>query len=85
MIISGGFSNSMDNSDDTVEVYIPSTEQHCLLPDFPEQYNRYGRKVYRYHHTMEVMTVCGGKQTRTSCLTLIDGTWQTTTTLLEDR
>merc|ERR1719204_2357989 len=36
---------------------------------------------------MEEMTVCGGLYTltKTTCLTLIDGTWQTTTTLLEDR
>merc|ERR1712066_317884 len=33
-------------------------------------------------------TVCGGGpyfSTETSCLTLIDGTWMTTTTLLEER
>ena len=77
MIISGG--QPPDSVGNSVEVYIPSTGQHCQLPDlsgYPRNY-----------HTMEEMMVCGGAYTSTvtSCLTLIDGTWQTTTTLLESR
>ena len=63
-----------------MEVFVPSTGQHCQLPDLPGD--------PRYAHTMEEMTVCGGgynDSTTTSCLTLIDGAWQTTTTLLEQR
>ena len=74
LIISGGF-----NSIQSVEVYIPSTGQHCELPDMPDG---------RYYHSMEGMEVCGGDDTdtQTSCLSLTDeGTWERTTTLLERR
>ena len=78
LIISGGLPREpVPNS---VEVFVPSTGQHCQLPDLPGD--------PRDHHTMEEMTVCGGyysTSSETSCLTLIDGTWQTTTTLLEKR
>ena len=73
LIISGGTSSASN----FVEVYIPSTGQHCQLPDLP------GEK--RTIHTMEKMTVCGGLYTKKSCISLIDGAWQTTTTLLEER
>ena len=79
LVISGGFGYE-DGVGNTVEVFIPSTGQHCQLPDLPG--------IIRHHHTMEEMTVCGGggcTSTMTSCLTLIDGTWQNTTTLLENR
>merc|ERR1719300_1802563 len=75
LIISGG--EPQDSAGNSVEVYVPSTGQHCQLPDLP------GEK--RDWHTMEEMMVCGGYYTRTSCLTLIDGTWQTTITLLDER
>merc|ERR1719210_2733070 len=72
LIISGG-----DSVGNTVEVFVPSTGQHCQLPDLPDTI---------FAHTMEEMTVCGGLSSTTrSCLTLIDGTWQTTTTLLASR
>jgi len=87
LIISGGEGYSGEGGEvysgysvgNSVEVYIPSTGQHCQLPDLPGD--------PRDGHTMEEMTVCGGfvTSTGTSCLTLIDGTWQTTTTLLEWR
>ena len=74
MIISGG--NPAD-SFKSVEVYVPSTGQQCRLADLPD--------VRRYH-TMEAKTVCGGRDTKTSCLTLTSpGTWEKTTTLLEKR
>ena len=74
LIISGG-----STSGNSAEIYVPSTGQHCQLPDLP------GSR--RYHQTMEKLSVCGGTKslTRKSCLTLRNGTWETTTTLLEDR
>jgi len=74
LILAGGF-----GSDNSVEAFIPSTGTHCRLPDLPGD--------PRVLHTMEEMTVCGGREmsTRRSCLTLIDGTWQETTTLVEPR
>ena len=74
LIISGGSLSSQ-----SVEVYIPSTGQHCELPDMPDG---------RHYHSMEGMEVCGGDDTdtQTSCLSLTDeGTWERTTTLLERR
>ena len=75
MIISGGYS---DSAGQAVEVYVPSTGQHCQLPDLPAR---------RFYHNMEKMTVCGGEETKTktSCLTLTDAGWEVTTTLLEER
>ena len=69
IISGGGFSESVGKS---VEVFVPSTGQHCKLPDMP------GR---RYKHTMDAKTVCGGVDT--FCLSLTDvGTWERTCTLL---
>ena len=81
LIISGGYSDNIDNSDDysvynSVEVFVPSTGKHCQLPDMPGDWE---------DHTMEGLMVCGGWWEEKSCITLIDGTWQTTTTLLEER
>ena len=77
LLISGGFPwNSVGTS---VEVFVPSTGQHCQLPELLDK---------RYYHSMEQMTVCGGYETDagTSCLSLTaDGTWENTTTLLERR
>ena len=77
LVISGGFGYE-DGVGNTVEVFIPSTGQHCQLPDLPGDGRNY--------HTMEGMTVCGGSytSTQTSCLTLRDGTWEKTS-LLEER
>ena len=78
LIISGGYLYN-DGSIQSVEVYIPSTGQHCELPDMPDG---------RHYHSMEGMEVCGGDDTdtQTSCLSLTDeGTWERTTTLLEKR
>ena len=77
LIISGGGPSSSYKS---VEVFVPSTGQHCTLPDLPAR---------RYWHTMEEMVVCGGgaydSGTMTSCTTLTESGWETTTTLLERR
>ena len=77
LIISGG--SPADSVGQSVEVYVPSTGQHCKLADLPAS---------RYDHTMEKMVLCGGgsdSDTRTSCLTLTDAGWEVTTTLLEER
>jgi len=77
LIISGGGPSSSVGQ--SVEVYVPSTGQHCQLPDLP---------AWRYHHSMEKMTLCGGvpgSRTQTPCLTLTDVGWEVTTTLLERR
>ena len=69
-----------DGSDQSVEVYVPSSGQQCRLADLPDE---------RSGHSMEAKTVCGGTaitDTTTSCLTLTSlGTWERTTTLLEKR
>ena len=76
LVISGG--SPLDSAGSTVEVFIPSTGQHCQLPDMPGD--------PRYGHTMEDLMVCGGGgSTGRSCLSLTDGTWETTTTLVERR
>ena len=73
LIISGGY----DSVGQFVEVYVPSTGRHCQFPSLPHR---------RYEHTMEELVLCGGEDTRTSCLTLTDdGTWVITTALLEER
>ena len=75
LIISGG--NPSDSAGQSVEVYVPSTGQHCQLTDLPERLTK---------HTMEKMTVCGGLNTGTSCLTLTSDGWEeTTSTLLAKR
>merc|ERR1712110_353519 len=78
LIISGG--QPWDSAGQSVEVYVPSTGQHCQLAELPDE---------RVGHTMEKMTLCGGgyySDTETSCLTLTDAGWEvTTTTLLEER
>ena len=61
----------------SAEVYVPSTGQQCVLADLPAR---------RDTHTMEGRMICGGSgDTITSCLTLTDAGWETTTTLLYQR
>jgi len=75
LIISGDFRNVGKS----VEVFVPSTGQHCQLPKIP------GRSR---DHTMEGMTVCCSDSPSNdwkSCLTLTDSGWETSATLLENR
>ena len=75
LMISGDFSS--ESVGKSVEAYVPSTGQHCQLPDMPDS---------RHWHSMEEMTVCGGEYTETSCLTFSsNGIWERTTTLLVER
>ena len=77
LIISGGWTDSREWRN-SVEVYVPSTGQHCQLPDIPD------RTVTG--HNQEGLMACGGMDsTSFFCLTLIDGTWEMTNYLLEDR
>ena len=71
LIISGGIPS--DSVGQSVEVYVPTTGQHCQLPDLPDR---------RRWHTMEKMMVCGGEDTRTSCLTLTGDGWENTTEMM---
>ena len=73
LIISGGKPTTASSS---VEVYVPSTGQRCLVPDMPDTRNR---------HSMEQMTVCGGQGAPSTCLSLTDGLWERTTTLRTQR
>ena len=73
-MISGGYPSSSVGK--SVEVFVPSTGQHCTLPDLP---------TWTYGHTMEGMMLCGGVANRSSCLTLTEDGWKTTTTLLKER
>ena len=73
LIISGGHDGGVGTS---VEIFLPSTGQHCMLPELT---------VARYGHTMETFRICGGENTLTSCLTLTEGNWEKTSTLQEKR
>ena len=55
MIMSGGTS---------VELFIPSRNQTCRLPDNNEE---------RYGHTVDGLLLCGGGRTADTCVTLTDG------------
>ena len=63
------------------EVFIPTTGQHCLLPDLPDR---------RYGHSLSQKTICGGStsdNTSTYCITLTDDltSWEKTTELQNPR
>ena len=74
-MISGG--DPDDTAGQSVEVYAPSTGQQCQLSDLPD---------VRSYHTMEAKTICGGKYTDTSCISLTSaGTWEKPTDLLKER
>merc|ERR1711902_458916 len=82
LIISGGY--PLDSAGISVEVFVPTTGQHCQLPSLPG-----GR---RSDHSVNDRTICGGgvynvySASRRSCLTLnSNGNWLETTSLLEQR
>ena len=78
LLISGGYDGPYSDDRLTdVEVWSPSTGQHCTVSSLPTS---------RGHHTQEGGTLCGGFRTRTSCLTLTAwGSWERTATLLVQR
>ena len=82
LIISGGY--PIDSAGISVEVFVPTTGQHCQLPSLPGG--------SRSDHSINDKTICGGgvygvnSASRRSCLTLnSNGNWLETTSLLEQR
>ena len=73
IIISGGF-----GAQTSVEVFVPSTGQSCLLPNMPDE---------RFGHTLDSLLICGGYEvsTSTTCLSFTSGQWITSHTLVEER
>ena len=71
LVISGG-----EGALTSVEIFIPSTNHSCTLPSLPD---------WRYHHTMSGLTICGGLDTKTTCLQLSFGVWGVTHTLRKER
>ena len=60
-----------------MEVLNPTIGQSCLLPSLPDK---------RSYHTSAGLEICGGYDTRTSCITFSSsGEWVTSHTLLEKR
>jgi len=57
MIMSGGGAS--------VELFIPSRNQTCRLPDSER----------RYGHTVDGLLLCGGGRTSDTCVTLTEGKW----------
>ena len=72
ILISGGAGAAHSS----VEVLNPSTGKTCSLPSLP---------VGRYSHTSTGLTLCGGHDTKTSCITFSSGEWVTSHTLAELR
>merc|ERR1711971_446498 len=79
LLISGGKGSGSSRLAD-VELWVPEMV-HCQVPAIP---------LGRYAHSQDGTTLCGGysgvSDIQTSCITLTDeGTWETTTTLLQER
>ena len=62
----------------TVEVLFKNGTSYCTLPDVSE---------FRYFHTQDGLTACGGPNfdTQDNCVTLTDGQWTQSHTLLHMR
>ena len=62
----------------TVEVLFTNGTSYCTLPDVSE---------FRYFHTQDGLTACGGPNfdTQDNCVTLTDGQWTLSHTLLHAR
>ena len=74
ILISGGGNTGSGNY---AEMFIPSTGEHCHLPDIPGP--------PRDAHSASGSTICGGYYSKYSCISLIDGVWENRTTLQEPR
>jgi len=75
IIISGG-EISYEVPERSVEVFVPSTGESCFLPSLPDDRN---------DHTMDKLTICGGYDTKTTCLSFSSGKWITSHNLVEER
>merc|ERR1712142_613679 len=71
ILISGG-----KYSEESVEVFDPSTGQSCALPSLPDR---------RVAHSSNNLTLCGGYYAMTSCITFSSGEWVTSHTLVKER
>ena len=72
MVSGGGIS-----AYNSVEVLFANGTSYCTLPDVSK---------YRYYHTQDGLTACGGDgNIRDNCVTLTDGQWTQSHTLLHDR
>jgi len=69
ILISGGI-----DAEKSVEVF--SSDYQCVLPSLPEK---------RFHHTMDNMTLCGGYDQLTNCITFSSGKWVTSHAMAERR
>ena len=75
--MTAGYGTTNENS---VEIFVPSTGQHCRLPTL----TGFGRRWY--DHITEKLTVCGQPYgSHKACLTLINGTWEQTATTIKRR
>ena len=61
-----------------MEALLANGTSYCTLPDLPDD---------RYKHTQDGLTACGGPRSGTwdSCVTLTDGQWTQSHTLLHMR
>ena len=76
----------IDSVAKSVELFVPSTGHHCVLPNTGDS------GPWRYQHSIEKNVICGGNHHLSkSCLTLTNRywdwnwNWEETTTLLERR
>ena len=63
----------------SVEYFNPSSNQTCSIPPAPQD---------RFGHTMDNLTICGGKDKNDflqTCITFSSGDWVTTNTLEQAR
>ena len=60
-----------------MEVFYPTDDkQSCVLPSLPDE---------RWYHTMESLEICGGRYTRTTCITFTSGQWVTSHAFTKER
>ena len=74
IMIAGGGNTGSGNY---AEMFIPSTGEHCHLPVIPG--------LGRDAHSTSGSSICGGWNSKHSCISLIDGAWRNTATLQEPR
>ena len=75
ILVSGDF---YSDSDISVEVLYANGTSYCTLPDLPAN---------RYQHSQDGFLICGGgdPDTLNNCLTLVNGTWTQSHSLLHAR
>ena len=71
LLISGGYGPSR-----SAELYLPQSGAQCELPEIGQDFAA---------HTADNLTLCGGDFTRTSCVSLTEEGWVTSSNLLQER